>query len=130
MDPAPRSSRFFAALADAFVLAIPYGLGSVERLAMPVRLVCFAGVLGLMVYQLVLLTKQGQTIGKKLLGIKIALKETGENGGFATNVLKRGLLSGLLNLIPLYFLVDSLFIFREDRRCVHDLIAGTVVVKA
>ena len=44
------------------------------------------------------------------------------------NVLLRGLVNGLLNIVPLYFLVDCGFIFREDRRCVHDMIAGTVVV--
>ena len=31
------------------------------------------------------------------------------------------------NILPL---LDVLFIFREDRRCLHDFIAGTKVVKA
>jgi len=29
----------------------------------------------------------------------------------------------------LFHLVDCLFIFRQDRRCLHDLIAGTRVVR-
>ena len=29
----------------------------------------------------------------------------------------------------IFHLVDSLFIFREDRRCLHDRIAGTRVVR-
>ena len=33
-----------------------------------------------------------------------------------------------ISLVPFYRLVDILFIFREDRRCLHDLIAGTQVV--
>ena len=46
------------------------------------------------------------------------------------NVLLRVVVNGLLGFIPLYGVVDILFIFREDRRCIHDLIAGTVVVNA
>ncbi len=46
------------------------------------------------------------------------------------NVLVRMVLNGALGLIPFYSLVDALFIFRSDRRCIHDLIAGTVVVKS
>ena len=31
---------------------------------------------------------------------------------------------------PLFSLVNVCFIFRDDRRCIHDLMADTVVVKA
>ena len=55
--------------------------------------------------------------------------DTGENGGFVPNVLLRFIVNGLLWIIPLYGLVDILFIFRGDRRCIHDMIAGTQVVE-
>lgn len=86
--------------------------------------------LAYIVIQLWLLVKDGQTIGKKLLKIRIVKLETGQNGGFVPNVLMRGIVNGLLNMVPLYGLVDVLFIFREDRRCIHDLLAGTTVVRA
>ena len=82
------------------------------------------------IIQIVLLTQNGQTIGKKLLGVKIVMHDTGKNGGFVPNVLLRAFVNGLLSAIPFYKLVDVLFIFREDKRCVHDLIAKTSVVKA
>ena len=46
----------------------------------------------------------------------------------------RGFLPGLIGAIPLvgtvFSLVNICFIFREDRRCIHDLMAGTHVVEA
>ncbi|MNT88741.1 RDD family protein [compost metagenome] len=48
-------------------------------------------------------------------------------------LLKRYLVWWLLAYIPvvgmLVVLVDYLFIFRADRRCLHDLAAGTRVVQ-
>lgn len=82
------------------------------------------------ILQFVWLTQFGQTIGKRALKIRIVKHDDGENGGFVTNVLLRCWLNLLLSLIPLYALVDVLFIFRDDRRCLHDLIAGTLVVEA
>jgi uncharacterized RDD family membrane protein YckC len=129
MEPATRKQRFLAALADGVVVSVPYILSSIEAVPEPVRLLGVIAALVLLVVQLVLVTKHGQTVGKRLVGIRIVRKDTMENGGFVVNVVKRGFLNGLLSLIPGYFLVDCLFIFREDRRCLHDMIAGTVVVQ-
>ena len=63
-----------------------------------------------------------------MLDIKI-VKLDGANGGFMTNVLMRDIVNGLICLIPLYGLVDILFIFSEERRCIHDHIAGTKVIR-
>jgi len=82
-------------------------------------------ILIVFVYQMVLLIKDGQTLGKKALRIRIVKMDTGENGGFVPNVLLRLIVNGLLGIIPLYSLVDILFIFRGDRPCIHDMIAGT-----
>ena len=86
--------------------------------------------LALVILQLVFLAKDGQSLGKKVLKIRIVKYDTGKNGGFVTNVLLRTWLNGLISIVPFYGLVDTLFIFREDKRCIHDLLAGTSVVKA
>ena len=84
--------------------------------------------------QLYLLITRGQTIGKKLLGIKIVCFEDGTNPGFVKVFLLRILVNGLIGAVPFlgmaYSLADILFIFRDDQRCIHDLLAGTKVVPA
>ena len=79
-----------------------------------------------------LLVIKGQTLGKLALGIRIV--DAASNGA-ATAVKILGLryvLVMLVAVIPfiggLLGVIDFLFIFRSDRRCVHDLIAGTKVV--
>jgi uncharacterized RDD family membrane protein YckC len=56
------------------------------------------------------------------------------NPGFVKASLLRSFVNGLIGSIPVvgaaYSLVDICFIFRDDRRCLHDLLAGTKVVKA
>lgn len=75
-----------------------------------------------------MLSQRGQTLGKIIMKLKIVKLSTGENGGFVTNVLLRFVVNALLTLVPLYGLIDNLSIFREGSRCIHDQIAGTVVV--
>lgn len=128
MELATKKQRLGAALLDGFIVAVPYAIGATDAVPTPVRLVATLASLGLLIYQLRLVSQTGQTIGKRFLGIRIVLKEGLVNGGFVVNVVKRGLVNGLLCLVPGYFLVDSLFVFREDRRCIHDLIAGTCVI--
>jgi uncharacterized RDD family membrane protein YckC len=82
-------------------------------------------------YSLVLLWRKGQTIGKRAMGIRI-VKLDGSDAGFIRAVVLRLFIPGLLSVFTggIFFVVDCCFIFREDRRCVHDLIAGTKVLRA
>lgn len=126
---ASRTDRLIATLIDGIPFLV-FALITRAASSAALSLIVMLAMIGYLVYQCVLLTKSGQTIGKKYKQIKIVKVDTGENGGFVTNVLLRGFLNGLISVIPLYGLIDILFIFRDDRRCVHDMIASTRVVKA
>lgn len=89
----------------------------------------------IIVVQTIKLTRYGQTIGKQYLKIKIVRIVDGKNGGFITNCILRFFIIEVICLIPifgpLFCLADPLFIFRKNwRRCIHDDIARTCVVKA
>lgn len=79
-----------------------------------------------------LLFSRQQTIGKMLMDIRIVgIQDTRVPAGQLYGV--RYLLFHLLSQVPLLnlvVLVDVLMIFRRDRRCLHDLMAGTQVVDA
>ncbi len=89
--------------------------------------------LGLAVVQIVLLVKHGQSLGKRVLGIRIVRVSDESIPGFVKVVLLRLFVPSLIAGIPyagaIIWLVDALFIFREDRRCLHDLIAETKIIK-
>ena len=59
--------------------------------------------------------------GERFTWASMALRE------FAVKGLAGQLLSGATNGIT--FVIDSLFIFRSDRRTVHDLIVGSKVIQ-
>ena len=127
---AGRGTRFVAKVIDIaalifLVVLVVFFLALSDTLLVIAMLV----LLAYPIVQVVLLMQYGQTIGKRLVGIRIVMASTGENGGFVPNVLLRAWLNFIISIIPLYGLVDVLFIFREDRRCIHDLIAGTRVVR-
>jgi len=90
-------------------------------------------VLALAVVQIVFLSTRGQSIGKRVMKIRI-VKLDGSAPGFVHAVLLRAIVNALPSAIPfaggVYALVDILFIFRQDQRCIHDHIAGTRVVTA
>jgi uncharacterized RDD family membrane protein YckC len=79
------------------------------------------------------LAQSGQTWGKKLLKLRIVDLE-GRKPEIARLLLLRYLVPRLIGQVPvvnsIYGFADSLFIFRADKRCIHDLIAGTRVVVA
>lgn len=124
---AGRGQRLMAAIVDGLIAAIAYFVPLFFLNSIEIMLAC---ILGVVVFQIYLLSKDGQSIGKKMLGIKIVKYDNGQNGGFMTNVVMRLILNGIIAIIPFYGLVDVLFIFRQDQRCIHDLIAGTKVVTA
>jgi uncharacterized RDD family membrane protein YckC len=99
-------------------------------------LVAGALILVLMVVNWYLLTKRGQTIGKIVAGTRVVLLD-GSRAPFGRVVALRTWPIVLLQYVPLLSsvgslltLIDVLFIFRGDRRCLHDLVAGTKVVRA
>lgn len=94
------------------------------------------GIGGLLLFfavQYLPLSQNGQTWGKKIMKIKIVDMD-GNKPDLVTLLGKRYLFQNGIGLIPclgaLISLVDILMIFREDRRCLHDQIAGTRVVVA
>jgi uncharacterized RDD family membrane protein YckC len=94
------------------------------------------GLAGIVLYVAVngwLLAQRGQTVGKLLLGLRMTRRD-GSTAGFARLAGLRFGVGALVTNVPvvgmLYALVDVLFIFRADRRCLHDMIADTIVVKA
>jgi uncharacterized RDD family membrane protein YckC len=92
-----------------------------------VFLLFFLVVLGINLFWLI---KRGQSIGKRIVGIRIVGVESDANPGGARTVLLRGILNFIIvAFVPFYSLIDILFIFGKDRRCLHDLIAGTRVVQ-
>lgn len=123
---ADRKPRLFAALVDGCAFTALY-IGS----HLPfIGAFAFLGMAGLVVAQLYLLTTRGQTLGKLWFGLKIVRADTGANGGFVTNVLIRSCLNGIFWAFPPYFIADNLFILRQDRRALRDLLAKTRVVRS
>ena len=103
------------------------GMGDLLQLSL-------VSLLGFLVLHGYLLHKYGQTIGKRLLGIRIVSATDGQLVSLGkifglryVPIQIAGVIPVIGNILPL---IDVLFIFREDRRCLHDFIAGTRVVKA
>jgi uncharacterized RDD family membrane protein YckC len=141
---ASRWLRLAAALIDSLIgggsslviifLVLGYDLQRLGAADLPTKaLLALMGVALFMLFHGYLLAKNGQTIGKKLVGIRVALLD-GAVPPFVPLILKRYVPVWLVVQIPIVGafinLANILFIFRADRRCLHDLIAGTMVVKA
>jgi uncharacterized RDD family membrane protein YckC len=148
---ASRGARFGGAFLDGLI-AVPFIIigvvvagkmgGGMATLAKPSpfnTLIFFLCGLPLNLFQWYLVVTKGQTLGKRIVKTKI-LKIDGSNVDFVSGVVLRywvvmtlSLVCNLINLAAvggLFGLVDALFVFRSDRRTVHDLIAGTKVVNA
>ncbi|HEV7442862.1 MAG TPA: RDD family protein [Steroidobacteraceae bacterium] len=74
-------------------------------------------------------SRNGQSIGKKMLGIKV-VRSDGSRASLGRIFLLRNVVNTVLAMVPFYGLVDILLIFGDAQQCVHDKIADTIVIKA
>lgn len=79
------------------------------------------------IFQWNLIATRGQSIGKFVCCIRIVTLQ-GRTPGFIQGVILRNWLRNLLSLIPFFTFIDHAMIFTDQRRCVHDYLAGTRVV--
>jgi uncharacterized RDD family membrane protein YckC len=79
-----------------------------------------------------LLAKSGQSIGKKIVDIKI-VRTDGNRASFGRLVGIRALFENALFLVPVVDMwlstIDVLCIFKSSRKCLHDTVADTIVVR-
>lgn len=143
---ASRGKRLGAALIDGLVNLLwlgPIGWAYLLRVqagrtGLPAPhtsgLLMFIGMLLLLAVLVVncfMLAQSGQTIGKRVLDIAV-VRGDGSPISLVRYILLRVIPVGLLGMIPVVGrfvgLVDPLLIFGKERRCLHDLIADTIVV--
>lgn len=153
---ASRGSRLGASIIDSLIIFIPMIPAYVQAMPMIMRagtgvprnafaawgVIAGSGVwfyVGLLwavimlVINGILAYRNGQSIAKKWLGIK-DVRTDGSRVSFARIFWLRNLLNSAISFLPLigsfYGLIDVLFIFGPAKRCVHDYIADTIVVRA
>ncbi len=145
-----RGTRLVAAIVDGFVamamiyvpLLIGGGMsgafnmaGSGNSVAFMTALMTGGGVFALIgflawcVITYMLVKRNGQTIAKKWMGIKV-VRADGSPASVGRIFWLRNFVNGILGIIPLYGIIDLLWIFGEESRCLHDKIADTIVIKA
>lgn len=145
---ATRGSRLAAVTIDgaiAFVLMMPFFLvmiasgaafsdsGGGEALAMVCMLGMAVAMVALGVYNLFLLHKNGQTLGKKIMKIKIVRSDLQTPVSLMRIIFMRYAPMSIIGYIPFIgFLVQManyLWIFGAEQRCLHDMIADTHVIQ-
>ena len=148
LELADRGTRLAAKILDGLVGFV--GIGILAALLIPMAisqrnggsgslfLIVFVAataclVLTVLIWNLIWLHRYGQTIGKRIVKVRI-VRSDGERADLGRIVGLRIILVMILGAIPLlgplFSLVNVCFIFRDDRRCIHDLMADTIVVKA
>lgn len=75
------------------------------------------------------LHREGQSVGKKIMGIRI-VRTSGEPADIGRLLFLRYLVPAFIGqLCGVFSLVDALMVFSADRRCIHDHMADTIVVE-
>ncbi len=159
---AERSQRFYAFFIDAifsfgvsFLIPTIFSLFSIKS----ANILSIISLLIVIIVQGNFLIKDGQTIGKRLISIRIIDAATLEvpsiknifvirylfvwqipnflsiffinENSFQVNSSTQSFSSSenIISFVALLILVQTLLIFRTDRRCGHDILSGTVVEK-
>lgn len=146
--PADRGTRLGAAILDSFVFvgavylpllvtlfsvgrleAAPEDADQYQRLAVGGVVVALVGLVIWAWFTLRFMARNSQSIAKKWLHIKV-VRADGSRVSLGRLIMLRNVVVWILSLIPLFGIIDSLFIFGESRQCLHDKIADTIVIKA
>ncbi len=141
---ASRWRRFFGSLIDGIILGLllyilslitPWKPFAVSDVGNPLlHFALWNQVFGFALFVAVngyLLATRGQTVAKAMLGMRI-VRQDGSIASFGRSMLRYGVgyFFAIVNAIAsVYYLIDALLIFRANRRCLHDEIAGTMVVR-
>ncbi|MCP3850530.1 MAG: RDD family protein [Gammaproteobacteria bacterium] len=142
---ATRWARLWGSLIDgiiamAVIFPVMYITGFWEKAMtgdVPILDTVLHGIFGFIVFIVLhgyLLFKYGQTIGKRLVGTRIVSASSNEVLPLSKVIIFRYLPISIAANIPaigqFLIAINYLFVFRKNKRCLHDLIAGTKVVKA
>jgi uncharacterized RDD family membrane protein YckC len=145
--PADRGARFLANLVDQLLIFVPAVLAGgvgfavlfgstavpdasllsqrwLQILALAV-LLCF-GALGAEIWAQVY---WGQSLGKRALQIKVVRSNGAEVELWRIILLRNLLVVVLTQVLGIFGLIDVLFIFGKEQRCLHDYMSDTIVVQ-
>jgi uncharacterized RDD family membrane protein YckC len=128
---ADRGTRLAASMLDGVLVGLVAALfGAVSTRHEPLWLAAgLVVMLALCGCQLYLSATANQSIGKRLLKIRVARTDGSRVSVFRILILRNAVPQALGAMCNLFMLADAVFIFGDARRCAHDYIADTIVVK-
>lgn len=122
---------FIAAVAPGFAVSAIANAANAQVLEPLGGLVVFGGFVAYHGIQWYLITTTAQSLGKRMMNMRI-ITTSGMPPGFVHGVILRNWTLGFTCICypvgGILWLVDGLVIFTENRQCLHDLIASTLVV--
>jgi uncharacterized RDD family membrane protein YckC len=133
-DLAPVSMRFNSGLFDLIICAMltmvilsPFAFSNTEWFTVS-SVIVFAALFALttFVYSTVCTGFYGRTMGMKIFGLEIVDADENEYPTLAQAAVNSALYLGSLGLAGLGFIA---MLFNEERRALHDLMSGTIVVR-
>jgi uncharacterized RDD family membrane protein YckC len=142
---ASRWKRLWASMLDGLIMStvtmpVMYFTGGFDGISKGIEpsfeyslMIAGLGIAIFIIINIKLLVNNGQTIGKKVLGIKIVDLE-GNLPGLKKHLFKRYAVYFLPGQVPfggpIFSMINILFIFGKEKRCIHDLVAETKVIMA